>query len=334
MQYDRCGRCRPASLLRFACVSFKRGKRIRNSIGTGIAAIFLLTVNATAQAAESGVDRAGEWPVLLRRDLARVAHIEWRLRSAAGLTCPRQAADAGVMFDDRRAYERRDWPLLETMLGMKGDPVVISVAPGSPADLAGLREGDEVIAVGGSPIDAIMARRKAGALVADALLEEIADTAPDAALAIDIRRSGTAQQLIVRPVRHCAARMVLFTDRKIDAHSDQRNVAISTGMVAFAQTDDRLALAAGHELAHVIHGDRAGGGLSARRRMEDAADELGLRLMECAGYDRDEGLGLFERLGKRDWLGFLRAPTHRSWSARVASLRAMPRSPSCPVVRK
>lgn len=275
-----------------------------------------------------------DWPVLLRRDLARVARVEWRLRSAAGRTCPKEAADAGVIFDDRRAYDRRDWPLLGTALGMHELPVVAGVAPGGPADVAGLREGDEVVAVGGVPVDAIVARRQAGALVADALLEEIAIAIPDAQLVIDIRREGVALQFKVYPVRHCAARMVLFTDRKIDAHSDDRNVAISTGMVAIAQTDDRLALAAGHELAHVVHGDRAGAGISARRRMEDTADELGLRLMECAGYNKEDGLVLFEQLNKRDWLGFLRAPTHRSWSARVARLRAQPRDATCPVVRK
>ncbi len=261
------------------------------------------------------------WPALLRHDLARMAHIEWRLRVAAGTACPRQAADAGIAFDDRRAYQKRDWPLLATSLKMGEHPVIVSVAPGSPADLAGLHAGDEVLAIGGVPSDTIIARRNAGSLVGDALLDEIGQTAPDSALTLDLRRDGTLRQVPVRPVTHCAVRLVLFTDRKIDAHSDTRNVAISTGMLAFARTDAELALAAGHEIAHVINGDRRGAPAKVRRGMEDAADALGLRLMECAGYARAAGVTLFERLGSRDWLGFLRARTHRSWKILGSGIR-------------
>lgn len=269
------------------------------------------------------------WPALLRRDLARVAHIEWRLRGAAGSACSRQAADAGIAFDDRRAYPKRDWPLLATSLKMAEHPVIVSVAPGSPADLAGLHEGDEVLAIGGVPSDTIIARRNAGSLVSDALLDEIGQAAPGSALTFDLRRDGAVLHVAVRPVTHCAVRLVLFTDRKVEAHSDTRNVAISTGMLAFARTDDELALAAGHEVAHVINGDRRGAPAKVRRGMEDAADALGLRLMECAGYSRATGITLFERLGSRDWLGFLRARTHRSWKARTESLRAMPPGTMC-----
>lgn len=271
------------------------------------------------------------WPSRLRNDLGRLGHVEWLLREAAGNACPRQGADAGIVFDDRRAYDKRDWPLLETALDMHGLPVVAGTAPGGPADLAGLRNGDEVVAIGDSPVELIIERRKAGALAADALLAEIADAPPGNDLRIAVRRKGVPLALTMRPVIHCAIRLVLFTDRGVEAHSDSSNVAISTGMLAFARNDDELALAAGHELAHVINGDRRGGGLAARRRMEDAADELGLRLMECGGFARARGLSLFQRLGKNDWLGFLRAPTHRSWSDRVARLRAMPAGPRCPV---
>lgn len=274
------------------------------------------------------------WPALLRRDLARAGLVEWHLRGAAGAACPRQTADIGIVFDDRRAYQKRDWPLLKSKLGIGEHPVVIGVAPGSPADLGGVQAGDEVFAIGGTPVETIISRRNAGALVADALLEEIGQSPANAALAIDLRRNGALLRVTVMPVAHCAVRLVLFTDRKIEAHSDTRNVAISTGMLAFARTDDELALAAGHEFAHVINGDRRGAPVKVRRMMEDAADALGMHLMECAGYQRGAAITLFERLEKRDWLGFLRAQTHRSWKARTDSLRALPSPLVCPVLGK
>lgn len=274
-----------------------------------------------------------EWPVRLRHDMARLVQIEWHLRSASGSSCARQGADVGVVFDDRRAYDRRDWSLLHDILQMDEVPVVAAVAKGGPADAAGLRAGDEVLSIGGVPVEDIAATRKAGNLVAEALLAEIAEHAPGVPLAIEIRRGAAPFRLQLSPVRHCAARLVLVTDRSVNAYSDQSNVAITTGLVSFARTDDELALAAGHELAHIIHGDRKGGGISARRRMEDLADERGLRLLECAGYDGTAALDLFKRLGARDWLGFLRAPTHRSFAKRVERLRQTAPSGICPVPR-
>ncbi len=295
-------------------------------------ALAFIGVAPLALPAQAATDVARDvWPVLLRRDLARVGHVEWRLRRAAGAACPVQAPDVGVVLDDRGAYQKRDWPLLAATVKMDEHPVVASVAPGSPADRAGVRAGDEVLALDGVSAETIIARRPAGTVVADALLDEIARTAPDKAVVFDLRRAGAVLQFSVVPVRHCAVRLVLFTDRSIEAHSDTRNVAISTGMLAFARTDDELALAAGHEIAHVINGDRRGAPAKVRRGMEDAADALGLRLMECAGYARATGITLFERLGSRDWLGFLRARTHRSWKARTQSLQVLPPPAVCPI---
>ncbi|ABD27654.1 peptidase M48, Ste24p [Novosphingobium aromaticivorans DSM 12444] len=287
-----------------------------------------------ASCATMAVGQEASWPIRLRQDMTRVIQVEWRLRSAAGSSCERQATDAGVLFDDRRAYGTRDWPLLQDVLGMDEAPVVAAVATGGPADTAGLRAGDEVLSIGGVPAEDIAAARKAGNLVAEALLAEIAERPAGVPLAVEVRRGGGAPlRLQLSPVRHCAARLVLVTDRGVDAYSDQSNVALTTGLVTFARTDDELALAAGHELAHIINGDRKGGGISARRRMEDLADERGLRLLQCAGYDRASALGLFERLGSRDWLGFLRAPTHRSFAKRVERLRQTAPSGICPVPR-
>lgn len=270
------------------------------------------------------------WPVRLRLDMARVARVEWRLRQAADQLCPSAAADIGAVFDDRRAYRKADWPLLSSALGMGERPVVAAVVPGGPAAQAGLVVGDEIESVGGQGVDAIVERRKAGPLVAEALLGDIAATPAEKLVELVVRRNGQSRTLALLPARHCAARLVLEVDRSIDAHSDARNVSISTGLVTLSATDDELAMVAGHELAHIIHGDRRGGGIGKRRRMEDAADTLGLQLIHCAGYDAAAGVVLFERLRKRDWLGFLHAPTHRSFAKRVERLQGEIPGLTCP----
>ncbi|MCX7284567.1 MAG: M48 family metallopeptidase [Novosphingobium sp.] len=270
------------------------------------------------------------WPVRLRQDMARVQQVEWRLRQAADGLCPRTAADIGVALDDRRAYARTDWPLLAQVLGMADRPVVAALTPDGPAAQAGILPGDAIEAIAGEPVEVIIARRRPGPLVADALLEEIAATPPGDPLALSVRRGSITKDIFVIPARHCAARLVLETDRSVDAHSDARNVSISTGLVTLARNDDELAMAAAHELAHIIHGDHKGGGIGKRRRMEDAADSLGLQLLHCARYDAARGIGLFERLRARDWLGFLSAPTHRSFAKRLERLDSEIPSLACP----
>lgn len=289
------------------------------------AALLLVSAVSGALAQEA------PWPVRLHRDMVRVLAAEWRLREAAGGLCPASAADIGILFDDRRAYAMRDWALLQRTVGLAERPRVVAVAPGGPADAAGIIAGDEIDSIGGQAVAAIAARRKAGGLVAEALLDEIAAYGADRPLVVGIRRNGAVLTIPVRPVLHCSARLVLVTNTAVDAYSDKHNVAITTGLVTFARNDDELALAAGHELAHIIHRDRKGGGIALRRRMEDAADLLGLGLLLCAGFQPERGIALFERLGKRDWLGFLRAPTHRSFAKRVERLQGAQTRLSCPV---
>lgn len=284
-----------------------------------------------ATIAAQGPEKAQAWPARLKQDMVRLGMIEWRLRSAAASSCSLLAADVGLIIDDRRAYDRKDWPLLSRTIGLQDDPLVIGVVGAGPAARAGMREGDEILSIGGQSVAAIIERRKAGLLVAESLVEEIAGFDPGQPMAFSVRRNGETMQFPVQSLRHCAARLVLVTNGAVDAHSDSRNVAISTGLIAFARSDDEIALAAGHEMAHIMLHHRKGGGISARRKMEDDADSLGLRLMRCAGYDGEKSLALFQRLGSGDWLGFLRAPTHRSFAKRVARLRAELAGAACPV---
>lgn len=327
MQYSRA---KHGISQRHALCCIRDRKRRAATMLLGAVAMLALSSPVSTMAAP-GQDQPQAWPVRLKQDMVRLGLIEWRLRTAAGNACPTLAADAGLIIDDRRAYDRKDWPLLAKTIGLQDDPQVIGLVGGGPAARAGLREGDAILAVGGQSVTSIVDRRKAGALVAEALVEEIAASDPGQPVAVSVRRDGAMLQFRIQPAMNCAARLVLVTNGSVDAHSDSRNVAISTGLIAFARNDDEIALAAGHEMAHIMLHHRKGGGIAARRRMEDDADSLGLRLMRCAGYDGEKALDLFRRLGSGDWLGFLRAPTHRSFGKRVARLKTELAGAACPV---
>lgn len=292
---------------------------------------FAVAVTAPLPLWRLSAHAAAEWPMRVRQDIVRLAEIEWRLRDAGTAVCGAIKSDLGIAIDDRRAYDQRYWPLLATTIGLREFPVVVGVVPNTPASRVGLREGDELLAIDDASTNAIIQRHDGKTPAADAIIDAIASTPLRASLKLKIRRNGNVFTFAVTPISHCAARLVLITDDNVEAHSDDRNVAISSGLIAMARNDDEIALAAGHELAHIILQHQKGSGINTRRRMEDEADLLGLRLMNCAGYTPSRGFELFRRLGKKEWLGFLRAPTHRSFAKRVYRLESEVPKLACPV---
>jgi len=270
-----------------------------------------------------------QWPVAMRGALGRLGEIEWRLGQRALSSCPTTAAGTGFVFDHRAAYRREDWPLLAATLGLGERPVIAAVVPGSPAALAGALPGDTVVAIAGEPVERIIAAGEAERLAADSLAEFVARQAPGSPIRVEIERGGAPMTLDVTAVPQCGARVILATSNAIDAHSDGRNVSVSSGLLNFARSDDEIALLAGHELAHVIHRDGKARDLAERRAMEDAADLLGAHLARCAGYDAGGALDFWERYARRDMLSFLRSPSHRNPRERIRRMRAFLETDSC-----
>lgn len=214
---------------------------------------------------------------------------------------------------------------------MSDFPQVAAVAPGSPADKAGIRPGDELLALDGAGTDALYRRMDDPRLLADEIVEQIASRPTGPPVTLRLRRGMAVTRMHVRPVSICSARAILMTDRSVDAYSDERNMAITTAMAEFAIGDDELALILGHELAHVIFRDRKDAPLARRRAMEDRADLFGAALAHCAGYNVVRAADFWPRYGKRDGTGWSLLPTHRSPGERARRILATVNSLACPV---
>ena len=115
----------------------------------------------------------------------------------------------------------------------------------------------------------------------------------------------------------------------MSASADGRHVFISTAMVDYAQSDDMLALALGHEFAHDLlrHHDRLDQVGIARKTLGDLgatpgslwlaekeADYVGLYLSARAGYDVSEA--------PEFWRRFPKVAGELSWSHPDADERA------------
>ncbi|MCT2398077.1 M48 family metallopeptidase [Novosphingobium mangrovi (ex Huang et al. 2023)] len=220
------------------------------------------------------------------------------------------------------AYAMQDRPLVRDLTGLGDLPQVIAVAPESPAQVAGIRPGDDILSVNATPVSEIVAKDPEAGSLADHLEELLAATPEGEDITLELERGGHTLTISFRGEQLCATRFILKTGKGVTAYSDGQNVALSAKLVDFAQNADELAVFASHELAHVVARDGKAKGLRERRAMEDRADTLGADLMRCAGYNVERGLEIWHRYNQRDILRWLRDPSHRNIPERVRRIEA------------
>jgi predicted Zn-dependent protease len=158
-----------------------------------------------------------------------------------------------------------------------------------------------------------------------------------------VLRHGQQREVVLGSEPGCIGRVRLARSDQMNAFSLRGYVVMTTAMLAYARSEDELAVVLGHELSHSILGHQglrdeegllAGLGIkaSAMWKREAAADRLGLRLMAAAGYDLDAAIPFWDRyLGQYDWFPQI-FRSHPSRGARekiareeIAAIRGEPR---------
>lgn len=303
-------RCKPKSAIK--SMSFQAFIRL---IAATIPFIF---APLTAHAATASTP----WPIAIREQIARIGAAQYALRKSARQLCESNNTASGIKIDYIDAYAPNDQSLVRELTGLADAPEIIAVAPGSPAQAAGIRPGDNIVAVNHTPVSELRAQTADTSLFADTLEERLAATPEGQDIDLKLERDGRTFDVAFRGEQLCATRFILKTDEGITAYSDGKNVALSSKLVEFAQNEDELAVFASHELAHIIARDGKAKSLGQRRAMEDRADVLGADLMRCAGFDVERGLDIWRRYNKRDWLRWFRDPSHRNTPDRIRRIEA------------
>ena len=67
---------------------------------------------------------------------------------------------------------------------------------------------------------------------------------------VQVRRNGEIVTLALEPVLACDYPVVLSTEQEVNAYADGDRIVVTRGMMAFARTDEELALVMSHEMAH------------------------------------------------------------------------------------
>ena len=283
------------------------------------AALLIAIVLAAASAAYA--QSIDDELAALQAEDARVAAVAYRLVTANTELCPAKSPTSGIVLHDALEYGPRDREAAMRHFGLNGAPGVLAVAPGSPADAAGIKAGDLLLGIGEVGFDTVPPAPdappgEAGVNGATDRLDRALSSGP---VKLRLSRGGREYAVQLTGAPACAYRFQLYPSATREASSDGRTVVISSAVVRYAARDEDLALILGHVLAHNVLGHQTHPTGSSRSR-ERAADYLGIYLAARAGYDISGASNFWRRFGADDWRAKAGILTHPSPGARARAL--------------
>lgn len=174
---------------------------------------------------------------------ARVDNVAFRIRTANTRFCKdKVAAGIGLFAGTVKSLPRKYQSVAAQALNLSWDtPRAISVAAGSPAQLAGIAPGDDVLALNGEPVPTAGTARWIAATVKQD------GTAP---VTLTVRRDGKPRTLTLYPVIGCSIPIALKSTPAPNAYSTGDKIVIGSGILRVTHSDADLAVIIGHELAH------------------------------------------------------------------------------------
>ncbi|MFA6112699.1 MAG: hypothetical protein WC729_01875 [Sphingomonas sp.] len=296
--------------------------------------VIAATITGAAHASDHAPSAANDLLTLQRLD-QRVVDTGYRLTRAATPFCGERMMLSGVLLHSIEEYGPESREDARVTFRLDDALAVLAVAHGSPAETAGLRVGDAILAVYDREVPAPATGQSATARVE--LIARTIERSAAATLDFTIRRGGARQRIAFLPEQGCVTHFWVRPSSRLTAEADGHDVEVTSGYVERAANDAALAIVLAHELAHNIlaHRQRLARlgmhrgvgryfGRSARlsREAELEADRLSVPIIGCAGYSLDDALAFRERLW-RDPLAdaLLRAPDHPAARQRLDAIR-------------
>lgn len=287
----------------------------------------------------------------LRAADLRLATIAYRLTTGNAALCDRRQPQIGMPIHALTQYGPAARPTASTVFGFESMIGVEAVVPGAPADRAGIRKNDSLVAIG-DVVQPGLPKSDAAEAASnrDAAEATIADSPTDRPLRLIVLRDGRRLPITVQPVAGCRSRFEILLGSGLDASADGSVVQI--GERYFQDfTDAEIAVVIAHELAHNVLRHRArldaakiSRGMLAElgrngrliRETENDADLLGIYLLANAGYDPMSAPAFWREKGGAVDGGMFRSRTHASSKARAEVLQAAAKqiaaNPARPIV--
>ena len=165
----------------------------------------------------------------------------------------------------------------EELWGVGAKVRVVWVEPGSPADRAGIRSGDELLSMSGRDLH----------FASD--LHDPRTRSGEGPIPIEVRRGDARLDVAVDRRPACVAATGVLQSDVVNAWMQYNGRLTVTSAMLRWLGDDDLAIVIGHEIAHFLLRHRRG------QAEESEADYLGLYLAARAGYAIDGAAALWRR---------------------------------------
>ena len=218
-------------------------------------------------------------------DKARLLGVAHRLTMAAAPRCgplarPRVGALLGSGESARNAWVREAG---ERDHGLSSELRVLRLVPGGAFERAGIQEGDALLAIGDASPGSL------GDLRRYLVLQQRDD------FSVRIRRGDEERAFSIRLDMACPVLFELSSETiLVPRRRDRIVVWVARGLLHYAHSDDRLAAALAHQLAHMLFDLEGQSDLDSELR----ADRLGLALATGAGYDAAEVIAYWEDVAR------------------------------------
>lgn len=263
----------------------------------------------------------------------RAASVAYALAKANPDGCALPDMMTGIRFHDLSSYRSEEREYFRVKKGMGDGFSVLWQVPGSAADRSGLMPDDEVISVNGDRLEQFrLGPNSTGSYDRVDKFERYLSAALRVGPAhLSVRRGKRIFEITLAGERGCSGRVAVFTSRRINAWSDGRFVALTTGLMNVSSSDDELAFVIGHEMAHnnfklgqsigpakliAAFGLPTPGGWHA----ELESDRQSVILMIRAGFDPAAAESMLEKTRNKRPLDFF-SLSHPRYGMRIKAVR-------------
>ena len=230
--------------------------------------------------------------------------------------CPKIHEDIGVVMHTIKSYSKPLRPAAKRELGAADKPSVRLIVKGSPAEVAGVKVGDQFL---DDKNDVVTPQSK----TLQSQLKQGGN--------IRVRRGEDELSLQVKSETICGYKVRLSQTSTINAYADGKNITMTSGMMSFVKDDNELALIIGHELGHNTMGHirkivsniiLSVGATRYTRPFETEADYVGLYYMVRAGYNPEGVEEFWRRLAVTNPKYVARDKTHPRYPNRYLTIAA------------